>query len=614
MPCADNPRYISVLGLGCAQHTRLVCTNLRSVGLSTYQVEEILLNCPASCSVSACDEDDKSNGSFYSIARNIQDGDSHTKSTGTKRTTHVRSIKNISRNLNEFGACFPGWDPSCRDDSSYLSPIGLGCTGFQAMGCDVFSKVGFTDEEVEELKSRCPCSCQQTCPSPTALPSSTPSTASPTLVPTLSPSWLPTSSPTATLTKQPIPYPTRPPTRNPTPRPTDGPTGKPTTFPTLRPTKVPSHNPSTIPSTIPTNEPTVSQRPSVSFAPTPSPTTSSQLNRLPNKPIRASNGSVDGTPIDQGNGTDMDFSIHQLVIICVSFCAFVAFGIALFVSVKRNSRRMKEYREKRKNIRRKRLQATKKEVRRKLSTFKKNRRGVFASTEEYSTNNKRKNKKETYTSNVGSRQKRNLSQSRREFRGLAVPTRKQNVQGPSPYRLSHRQESFDTSVSSHTRHMQSKSRRGTHSRGRKQKETNVYKGAEFLKPVSRGGKEDLCMVVVERVDSAINEKGTREYQVESQSVSSRSSRWTSATRSRDESIGKEGRNRRGVIPPFKGRLRPSRSGDQDAYTSAENSHRATDLTLSGDDRTQINQKGRGMLGELADDVADAVDDLKLIFK
>ncbi len=270
--------------------------------------------------------------------------------------------------------------------------------------------------------------------------------------------------------------------------------------------------------------------------------------------------------MDQNNGNGMDFSIHQLVIICVSFCAFVAFGIALFVSVKRNSQKMKEHREKRKNTRRKRLQATKKEVRRKLSAFKKNRRGVFASSDEFSANNKRNNKKKTHTTNIGSR------------RGLAVPTRKQNVRGPSSHRLSYRQDSFDTSDSSYSRHRQQKqprSRRGTHSRNRKQKKTNVYKGAEFLKPVSRGGKEDLCMAAIDKVDSAINEKFSREYQVETQSVL---------------------------------------SGAEDAYTSAEKSHRPTDLTLSGDDRTKINQKRRGMMGEFAASVMDAADDLTLIFK
>lgn len=332
------------------------------------------------------------------------------------------------------------------------------------------------------------------------------------------------------------------------------------------------------PSPIPTNEPTVSQQPSVSFAPTPSPTTSSQLNRLPNKPIGASNGSADGALIDQNNGNGLDFSIHQLVIICVSFCAFVAFGIALFLSVKRNSQKWKERREKRMSARRKRLQATKKKVRRKLSTFKKSRRGVFASSDEFSANNKRKNKKKTYTTKrAGS------------MRGLALPTRKKNVRGPSSYRRSYRQDSFDSSDSSDSRHRQERRpkstsrRRDTHNRSRKQKKANVYKGAEFLKPVSRGGKKDLCMAAIDKVDSAINEKFSREYEVESQS---------------------------------------DLSGDEGTYTSAEKTHRVNDLTLSGDNRTKINQKRRGMMGELAAGVADdltvifkdAADDLTLIFK
>jgi hypothetical protein len=185
MPCVDNPRYTSALGLNCAQHKRLDCAKLGSVGYSPDQVKEILTNCPASCDVSACGEHGKNDGGYdYLPVQNRQDEDGQTIGSSSEKTANVTAMTRISRNLNEFGACFPGWDPTCRDDSSYLSPIGLSCSGFQTMGCDVFSEVGFTGEEVEELKSRCPCSCQWACPAP---PSTTPPTSSPTIVPTFSP-------------------------------------------------------------------------------------------------------------------------------------------------------------------------------------------------------------------------------------------------------------------------------------------------------------------------------------------------------------------------------------------------------------------------------------------
>ena len=324
----------------------------------------------------------------------------------------------------------------------------------------------------------------------------------------------------------------------------------------------------------PTNEPTVTQQPSTSFAPTPAPTTFSQLNRLPNKPIRATNGGVDGTPIiDHTKGSGMDLSIHQLVIISVSFCAFVAFGIAIFINTKRaKSKRMKEYRQQRRNMRRKRLLAKKKEVRRKIATFKKNRRGVFASNGNYSMQNRRSRKNNAYDNYDSSRRRKNQSQNHLKCRGLALPTRSrdQYYQEPSSKRLSHRQDSFDSSVSSNERHVHTRGRRKarTSNSKRKKKETNIYKGAEFLKPVSRGGKEDYIM----KVDSAIYEKMSRDYHAESQSVS---------------------------------------SSGQNVHTAAERSHRATDLTLSEDDRTNVitSRNERGMLGELAGDVADAVDDL-----
>lgn len=211
MPCIDNPNFTSALGLNCAQHKKLVCSKLGSVGLSADQLKELLSNCPSSCDVTACDgNDDKSNDRYDDlIAMGTRDRDSKSDSTSTKKLTNVGAMNKISRNLDEFGACFPGWDQSCQDDSSYMSPIGLECNGFQTMGCDVFSKVGFTDEEVEELKSRCPCSCQRACPAPTALPSSTPSTSPPTLVPTFLPSSLPSSRPIGSPTRAPTFPPTR---------------------------------------------------------------------------------------------------------------------------------------------------------------------------------------------------------------------------------------------------------------------------------------------------------------------------------------------------------------------------------------------------------------------
>ena len=211
MPCIDNPNYTSALGLKCAQHKTLVCAKLGSVGLSVDQLNELLVNCPSSCDVSTCDgKNDNSNGGYDDlVAKNSYDTDIKSDGPSTKKMADIGGMNKISRNLNEFGACFPGWDPSCRDDSSYISPIGLDCNGFQTMGCDVYSKVGFTDEEVEELKSRCPCSCRWACPAPTALPSSTPSTSPPTLVPTFSPSSLPSSSPIGSPTKMPTLYPTR---------------------------------------------------------------------------------------------------------------------------------------------------------------------------------------------------------------------------------------------------------------------------------------------------------------------------------------------------------------------------------------------------------------------
>lgn len=260
---------------------------------------------------------------------------------------------------------------------------------------------------------------------------------------------------------------------------------------------------------------------------------------------------------------------------------------------------MKENRRKRRNARRKRLREKKKEVRRKIATFKKNRRGLFAWNEEYSSQ-KRRGRKNTSTTYDRSKRRKNISQNHLECRGLALPTRTRQEYTQS--RLSLDQDSFDSPVSSTVWQTHSSRGRPTRTSGRKNKERNIYKGAEFLKPVSRGGKEDLCMAVVEKVDGTLN--------AESHLVSSRSNRWMGASRSTDHSIeGGIRNNRRSNIPKLKRRLRPPQSRNQ------KRSQEDDDLSLSDDDLKNVNRNNRGasMLGNIAHDVAEAADDLMLIF-
>ena len=83
-----------------------------------------------------------------------------------------------------------------------------------------------------------------------------------------------------------------------------------------------------------------------------------------------------------------------------------------------------------------------------------------------------------------------------------------------------------------------------------------------------------------------------------------------ASRSTDHSIeGGIRNNRRSNIPKPKRRLRPPQSRNQ------KRSQEDDDLSLSDDDLKNVNRNNRGasMLGNIAHDVAEAADDLMLIF-
>mmetsp|Transcript_35428 Transcript_35428/g.71799 ORF Transcript_35428/g.71799 Transcript_35428/m.71799 type:complete len:103 (-) Transcript_35428:1820-2128(-) len=65
----------------------------------------------------------------------------------------------------ELGQCGEGWDPSCRDDPSYKTRLGIPCSTI-AIGrfeCRRFTLLSMTDAEVQELIDSCPCSCGIEC-------------------------------------------------------------------------------------------------------------------------------------------------------------------------------------------------------------------------------------------------------------------------------------------------------------------------------------------------------------------------------------------------------------------------------------------------------------------
>jgi len=118
-------------------------------------------------------------------------------------------------------ACYPGWDATCQDDPTFVSPLSLPCSGHQSFDCRMTGMIGFTEDEIYALVNACPCSCSIKCGTHTK---------DPTMAPTNSP----------TVSPQPTTMPTKYPTANPTSRPSHSPSASPTSSPTDDPSSNPT--------------------------------------------------------------------------------------------------------------------------------------------------------------------------------------------------------------------------------------------------------------------------------------------------------------------------------------------------------------------------------------
>ena len=113
------------------------------------------------------------------------------KSTVSSHHSNAEQLFGIPPEDNGGGqqpACYPGWDESCQDDPTFVSPLSLPCSGHQTFDCRMTDIIGFTEDEIYALVNACPCSCRIKCGTHTKEP-----TLSPTSAPTISPQ--PTKTP-----------------------------------------------------------------------------------------------------------------------------------------------------------------------------------------------------------------------------------------------------------------------------------------------------------------------------------------------------------------------------------------------------------------------------------
>ena len=191
--CEDNPGFRSRFGITCAEHANVRCEALQVLGWTQDQINDLLHNCPSSCAVPDC------NGATSSTANNhflqpptaaptlntiMTSGEFdllHDASTASEADITIDTSRALLRKRKEEGdtakTCYPDWPETCQDDPEYMSRMSVGCSAFQVFNNCFEAKtiVAFSDDEISELISRCPCTCRIQCteaptPAPFTLP------------------------------------------------------------------------------------------------------------------------------------------------------------------------------------------------------------------------------------------------------------------------------------------------------------------------------------------------------------------------------------------------------------------------------------------------------------
>ena len=146
-----------------------------------------------------------------------------------------------------INACSRGWAPTCQDDPNYVSRFGLSCEEHGLFRCELFLDFDFSPQEVSDLITSCPCSCNINCSDDSWKAAiglgglnQQGETTTNGLLHVEKSSTLPTAHPTHYQTESPTTAPTTPTTFMPSSTPTNKSSFLPTTTP---PTKSPSSMP-----------------------------------------------------------------------------------------------------------------------------------------------------------------------------------------------------------------------------------------------------------------------------------------------------------------------------------------------------------------------------------
>ena len=193
--CEDKPGFRSRFGITCAEHANVRCEALQVLGWTQDEVNDLLHNCPSTCAVPDCNDSTSSNAANHFLQpptaaptlNTIMTSGAldlpHDASTASEADITIEASRTLLRKKKEeeeedtAKACYPRWPASCQDDPTYMSRMSVGCSAFQVFNNCFEAKtiVAFSDDEISELISRCPCTCRIQCteaptPAPFTLP------------------------------------------------------------------------------------------------------------------------------------------------------------------------------------------------------------------------------------------------------------------------------------------------------------------------------------------------------------------------------------------------------------------------------------------------------------
>jgi len=221
--CEDDPTYRSPhYKFSCVLHRKIPCQNLRPIGFTALEIEELVNRCPRSCN-------------------NCETSQPHVPPTAEVPMQPKRELTNVPTVAVSVAPT------SCYDNPNFRDKFGFRCLFYVGTPCEDLLRIGrYSKRNVLIIIRNCKKSCGNCTYFRTTHPSND-SSRHPTLVPSATQSNAPSKVPSA----RPIRYPSGSPTSFSSKLPSTSPSGPYTTFPSIVPTFDPSAFPSSQPIRLP---------------------------------------------------------------------------------------------------------------------------------------------------------------------------------------------------------------------------------------------------------------------------------------------------------------------------------------------------------------------------